>query len=112
MKKIFISTFIALCLLVSATSAFAITETYNSGGKTFQESWEVPQSGTNWLMKYGYNTDFWNEDYTHTYHTIYSHTAVVANGSGAYSDGDSAGNWAGIEVLHTSNVQIEYSLIW
>lgn len=112
MKKTLLSSMLAIGLLLSASaSAFAETTTYNSNGQTFSKSWELPASGSGWLMKYGFNTAWINEDYTHTYHTTYHHTATVSNNNGAFSDEDSGGAWAGIEVTHRGSY-IEYSITW
>ncbi|SFE98167.1 hypothetical protein SAMN04487969_110164 [Paenibacillus algorifonticola] len=109
MKKAIFCSVLALGLVVSSSSAFAATVTKNSSGKTFTKSWELTASGGSWLMKYGFNTDFINEDYTHTYNSQFHHTATVSNSNGAFTDEDSAGSWAGIEVTH-SGTYIEYSI--
>lgn len=116
MKKILINASLALGLLAAAlavpTTADAVTITKSSSGKSFTKDWELTASGTNWLMKYGFNTAWIiNEDYTHTTHSVYDHTATVSNGNGAYSKNASDGSWAKIEVTHRGSY-IQYSITY
>lgn len=94
----------ALALLVPSTSALA----YSSTGKSFSNSWTNYGSGTNYVVEYGFNKSFINEDFTRTKHSTRSHTAIVKNGKGSFADGDSAGSWAGIEVTHSGNTVYYY----
>lgn len=103
---------LALGLLGSSmTSADAATVTKNSSGQSFSKAWELPASGANWLMKYGYNTAWIKEDYTHTTHSLYDHTATVSNGNGAYSKNSKKASWAKIEVRHSGSY-VEYSITY
>ncbi|HEO4727663.1 hypothetical protein [Finegoldia magna] len=110
MKKLF-STLMASCLIAvfCATPAFARTRTFNSTGKSFDKSWELTSGDGNYLIKYGFNTAFINEDYTHTYHSNRHHVATVTNSNGSFSDEDNGGRWAGIEVRHSGNY-VTYSI--
>ncbi|GMR63808.1 MULTISPECIES: hypothetical protein [Bacillus] len=109
MKKGLLCSLLALGLLGAATSVSADTVTKNSSGKTFKNDWELSTSGNNWLMNYGYNTSWINEDYTHTTHSVYDHSATVSNSNGAYSDNAGNGSWAKIEVTHSGSF-IQYSI--
>ncbi|MED5050691.1 hypothetical protein P9850_02250 [Anoxybacillus rupiensis] len=111
MKKSLISASLALGLLASSTSAFAATYEYSSKGRNFDKSWTAYNSGTNWAIEYGFNTDFINEDFTHTKHSTTRHIAKVRNANGTFSDQDSAGNWAGIEVTHSGST-VYYSITY
>lgn len=111
MKKLLVGTSLALGLLASSTSAFATEKPYYSSGRSFDKSWEAYGSGTNWVIEYGYNTAAINEDYTHTKHSTTSHTAIVKNANGQYSDNDTKGNWAGIEVRHSGS-SIVYKIVY
>jgi hypothetical protein len=115
MKKLLVNTSLALGLLATAfavpATADAATVTKNSSGKGFSKAWEVSTSGSNWLMKYGFNTSWIDEDYTHTTSSKYAHTATVSNANGAFTDYDSAGYWAEIEVTH-SGTYVEYSITY
>ncbi|MGN7233640.1 mediterrocin family bacteriocin [Priestia megaterium] len=111
MKKVLIGATVALGLLASSTSAFAAEYGYSSGGRSFSKSWEAYGSGSNWVMEYGFNTAAINEDYTHTKHSTTSHTAIVKNANGQYSDNDTKGNWAGIEVTHSGS-SIVYKIVY
>lgn len=100
-KKI-ISTLTLLVMLVSSKPVFASEYKVWSGSHTFTSSWEVPVYGSDWVMKYGFNTFLINEDYTHTKHNSVEHMAVVVN---KYSSNNmaEAGYWAKIEVRHNSD---------
>lgn len=111
MKKVLIGASVALGLLASSTSAFAAEYGYSSGGRSFTKSWEAYGSGSNWVMEYGFNTAAINEDYTHTKHSTTSHTAIVKNANGQYSDNDTKGNWAGIDVRHSGS-SIVYKIVY
>lgn len=109
LKNTLMSATLALGLIVSASAASAKTVEVDSGGKSFADSWSLSKSGTDWVMNYGFNTDWIDEDYTHTKHNSFDHTATVANANGAYSDDDSSGYWAEIEVSHSGN-SVQYSI--
>lgn len=111
MKKLLISSITALILLSSSTSAFATEITRTSSGQSFNAAWELYASGTDWVMEYGYNTAWINEDYTHTKHNSTGHTAIVQNANGSHSNSDGAGNWAEIEVTHSGS-SITYKLVY
>jgi hypothetical protein len=104
MKKLFISALIAVSALSGfATNAFAFEKAHDSvtEGKTFSSSWQLAdQSVGVWEMKYGFNTAWINEDYTHTYHNSLSSTAVVRNDNGTYDNQAGSQKWAKIEVTH------------
>jgi hypothetical protein len=53
-------------------------------------------------MKYGYNTTWINEDYTHTYHKDKTHYAYVKNTGTAQEKKGNAGKYAKVEVKHRS----------
>ncbi len=95
---------LALGLLASNSTAFA----YSSSGQTFTKSWEKSSTGTNWVINYGFNDAFINEDYTHTKHMTRAHIAEVKNSNGSHADSDKAGNWAGIEVTHKGSTIYYY----
>ncbi|MBT2685973.1 hypothetical protein [Bacillus sp. ISL-37] len=109
-KKV-INTALTLSLLAGAglaTSADAASYTYKNS-KGFTSAWSAYNSGTNWIIKYGFNTDWINEDYTHTTHAKYKSYAIVNNANGKYSSSASAGNWAKTEVRH-SGTSISYTI--
>lgn len=110
MKKI-VAYALAFVLTVASfsTPTLAATSTRTSTGQTFDKAWELTASGTNWIMKYGYNTAWINEDYTHTYHSNNHHVATVSNSRGSFSDEDNGGKWAEIEVRHSGSY-ITYSI--
>ncbi|MDW7617785.1 hypothetical protein SC499_24705 [Peribacillus simplex] len=104
MKKALVCASLALGLLASSTSAFA----YSSTGKSFTDSWTKYDSGTTWVIEYGFNDSAINEDFTHTKHDTKHHTAVVKNNNGSFADEDSAQSWAGIEVTHNGSTIYYY----
>ena len=104
MKKITALLLVVMFLaIVIAEPASAASSTYSSTGRGFSQAWEATASGTSWLIKYGYNTAWINEDYTHTYHSSKSHVAIVSNANGSFTDYDIGGYWAGIEVTHSGS---------
>lgn len=111
MKKKLLCSLLALGVLGTSTAAFADTISRNSRGQSFSNDWELSTSGTNYIMNYGYNTSWINEDYTHTMHGKYDHSATVSNSNGAYSDNAGSGSWAKIEVTHSGSF-IQYSLTY
>jgi hypothetical protein len=111
MKKLLICTCMALGLVASSTTVFATEVSRTSAGKSFTAPWELYASDVNWVMEYGFNTLFINEDYTHTKHNSTSHIAKVINANGTFTDSDSAGNWAEIEVTH-SGQSITYKIVY
>lgn len=98
-----------VCLMITCFSLPVSAKTYSSAGQGFTASWELADGGSDWLIKYGFNTFAIHEDYTHTYHSTKHHVATVTNSNGAFSDEDGAGKWAGIEVTHSGN-SITYSI--
>ncbi|MGG0239276.1 hypothetical protein [Bacillus rhizoplanae] len=109
-KKV-IGSALALSLIAGAgfaTSADAASYSYKNS-KGFTSSWSATNSGTNWLIKYGYNTDWINEDYTHTTHSKYTNYAIVNNANGKYSTKASPGSWAKTEVTH-AGTNITYTI--
>ncbi|WP_062350423.1 hypothetical protein [Bacillus kwashiorkori] len=109
MKKVVICLITAFSLMYLPFTANAAVITKDSGGNTFKKAWELTASGSNWLMRYGYNTTWINEDYTHTTHTNRNHTAIVTNGRGSFSKSAKDGKWAKIEVRH-SGTSVQYSI--
>lgn len=101
MKKMIISVLMVVFVLALTTSAFATTISHSSS--YFNSDWEYYDSGTNWVMIYGYNTSWINEDYTHTRHNTTTHTARVINGSGTFSKAKTAGSWAYVDVIHNGS---------
>ncbi|WP_146551439.1 hypothetical protein [Rummeliibacillus sp. SL167] len=111
-KKI-ISSALALSLITGASFGFtksvdAASHSY-SNSKGFSSSWSAKDSGTNWLIKYGFNTAYIDEDYTWTTHTSKTSYAIVNNANGKYSDSASAANWAKVEVRH-KGTSIKYTI--
>lgn len=100
---------LALTLFSSMTYAYDAFYFNYSDGQSFEDAWELTDSGRNWEMTYGYNTSWINEDYTHTYNSQEDHYAGISNANGFFSDSDNAGQWAGIEVTH-SGTDIAYSI--
>ena len=97
-----------------ATMAFGVpvfAKSYSSDGYSFSSSWEAADSGSGWVIKYGFNTAMINEDYTHTRHDSLHHTASVSNANGTFADEDKAGQWAGIEVMHSGST-VNYGINW
>jgi len=111
MKKLLICFVAALNVLALSSSVFATEVKRTSSGQSFTSAWELPASGTDWVMLYGFNKYAIDEDYTHTKHYSTSHTAIVKNNNGQFSDSDTANNWAKIEVTH-SGTSIEYKLVY
>lgn len=111
MKKALICSVLFLALLGTSTSASALTHTKTSSGQTFTNTWSLPASGTNWLMTYGFNKEWIDEDFTHTTHSVYDHTAIVSNANGAYPKKGNKGDWAKIEVRHSGSY-VEYSIVY
>ncbi|MGG4142389.1 hypothetical protein ABEW34_04590 [Paenibacillus algorifonticola] len=104
MKKLLLSTMVAVSALSGfASNAFAFEKAYDNvtAGKTFSQSWQLgdQQVGV-WEVKYGFNTSWINEDYTHAYHNSLSVTAIVRNDTNTFQNETSAQNWAKIEVVH------------
>lgn len=111
-KSGFILLAVFMITICTVSPALAVTHTYNSSGRSFTRDWELTTAGDGqtWLIKYGFNTAFINEDYTHTYHSTKHHVvATVSNDNGSFSDEDSRGRWAGIEVSHNGS-SVTYSI--
>lgn len=104
MKKVktLVLSFLTLALFVGGVNQVsAASHTYNSSGKSFSKAWSsTPINTATETMKYGYNTLFINEDYTHTYHKEKAHTAYVKNTSNAKDKSAKAGKYAKIEIAH------------
>lgn len=98
-----------LSLIGSASSVYATDHTFSSS--SFDSKWEKTASGDNWLMTYGFNTAFINEDYTWTMHNTKTHSAVVINGNGTFAANNSYKNWAKKEVTH-KDPTVKYRLTY
>ncbi len=98
--KNIIGAFVFLGILAASTVIYC-----NSNGNqlyTFSQSWELVNydSKGQWEMVYGYNTEWINEDYTHTRHYYKSHTAIVQNDNGVHWNTAVADKWAKVETAH------------
>jgi hypothetical protein len=111
MKKGLICACVVLGLVASSSSAFATEVQRNSSGQSFSSAWELLATGTDWVMEYGFNKYAIDEDYAHTKHATKSHTAILKNGNGQYSNSDSATNWAEVDVVHAGTA-ITYSIVY
>lgn len=112
LKKIIVKCIPAVLLVgAMSMSASATTISRSSNGRSFKKAWEAYASGTSYTMIYGYNTLFFNEDYTWTRNNTTSHTAIVKNGRGQYSDDAKKGKWAKIEVRHKGSA-ITYKMVY
>ncbi|MGF7127719.1 hypothetical protein J2T56_002448 [Natronobacillus azotifigens] len=79
----------------------AVEYNYNSSGKNFSKAWSsTPINTSTRTMKYGYNTTWINEDYTHTYHKDKTHYAYVKNTGTAQEKKGNPGKYAKVEVRH------------
>lgn len=100
-KRIICNFFTLSFLIGGVTQVSAVTYTANSKGKSFSKSWSVTQINTaTRTFKYGFNTKFINEDYTHTFHANKKHTATVKNTGGYGKKTANAGKYAKIEIAH------------
>lgn len=93
----------ALMTICSVTPASATSQSYSNEDHGFVNDWEMVQGVGTWVIKYGYNTSWINEGYTHAYHTNRRHSAIVVNANGSFSDDANAGGWAKIEVRHAGD---------
>lgn len=102
--KVLLLSVLTLALFVgSATPIGAATYNYSSKGKSFKKAWStMPINTADRTMKYGYNTLFINEDYTHTFHKSKAHYAYVKNSGSAYEKPGSKGKYAKAEIRHHS----------
>ncbi|MBU3192284.1 mediterrocin family bacteriocin, partial [Clostridium bowmanii] len=84
----------------------------NNGPHTFAASWEANAgSPSSFGFIYGYNTDWFNEDYVYGMCST-SHYSAISNGNGPHSSAMVAGNsWANLEVLH-SGTGIYYGIVY
>ena len=99
MKKIFL-TLVSSCLIaiICGSPVFAQSHIFTSTGKSFDKSWELTSGNWNYLIKYECNTDYIDENYTHTYHSSRRHLTTVTNSNCSFSDEDKGGRWAGIRI--------------
>lgn len=104
---------IASVLLIGTMSMSVSAETIKktSSGHSFKKAWEAYASGSAYSMVYGYNTKAINEDYTWTRSNKTSHTAIVKNDKGQYSDDAKKNKWAKIEVHH-KGTSIIYKMVY
>ncbi|WP_148295045.1 mediterrocin family bacteriocin [Gracilibacillus boraciitolerans] len=103
--KILVLSFFTIAFLVGGgvSSVSAAEYNYSSSGKSFSKAWSsTPINTSTRTMKYGYNTSWINEDYTHTYHKNSTHTAYVKNTSKAQEKNARAGSYAKVEITHAS----------
>ncbi|MDD5927089.1 MAG: hypothetical protein PUD12_02725 [Firmicutes bacterium] len=109
-RKILVSLLLCMALLICAIPVNAATYTANSSGQSFSEAWSVTKINTSVrTFKYGYNTTWINEDYTHTYHRTKDCYAYVKNSGAAYQKNAVAGKYAKAEITHhTGTVYYEY----
>ena len=81
---------------------------WNSKG--FDKAWESTVSDIGYTFNYGYNTTWINEDYSHSIHDSYDHTAALSNSNGGFESSiKGAGKWAKIEVRH-SGTKVLYGI--
>ena len=95
--------------MVLGSSALAVTHPYSSKDHSFSSSWQAADSGTDWVIEYGFDKFLIDEDYAHTLHNSLHHTATVTNANGSYSDDAGAGNWAKVDITH-SGATVSYSI--
>ena len=102
-------------VLVSSFSFFGIEASagekwISNGSHGFTDSWSDVEYGDDWTMKYGYNTTWINEDWTHTKHPDIATTAKVKNSNGTHVGSKAgSGNWSKIEVRH-SGTSLSYGI--
>lgn len=106
MKKLLIFALMVVFMLALTTSTFATTIERSS--TYFNSDWETVVNGTDYVMVYGYNTSWINEDYCHTKHNKVRHTAMVVNGSDSYTDTQNAAVWAYVDVIHNGSPVFYY----
>lgn len=104
-----LATVLLIGTMSMSVSAGTISKT--SKGQSFKKAWEAYSSGSTYSMVYGYNTAFINEDYTWTRSNNTSHTAIVKNARGQYSDNAKKKKWAKIEVRHKGS-SITYKMVY
>lgn len=110
MKKFILGIGVTALLIGNTIPAYAGEIVKNSS--SFVTDWEkVTSAGDNATMKYGYNTSYIDEDYTHTYHTTSPHTAIVGNNKGYFNKAGKAKSWAKIEITHKGNYSV-YKMTW
>lgn len=110
----------SICFFCVPRSAQAYTEyeTSKNGKNNFLQEWEVSitfKDNSAYIAKfvYGYDDDWWDEDYVWTRGYNCRTQANVVNGKGCYSgDNVSARMWSIIEIHHkTQNTYVKYR-IW
>ena len=114
-----LTTMIAVAMVVAPlnVNAAVTARQYASGSWRFTDEWEtsvIYKDGNTKVAKmaYGYDTDWWDEDYVWTRGYDCKTQASLTNGKGSFSGTKmSARMWSIIEVHHTSDYNIEYR-IW
>lgn len=108
-KKILTGAFGLSLLTGVAFTDSADAAVYTNGKHSFSSSWHEKEAPTeNSLIKFGFNTDWINEDYTWTTDSGKKTWAYVHNNDGEHSDSASAASWAKVEVKHSgSSVKYE-----
>lgn len=90
-----------------------LSDTVGSDGQTFSKKWELTRNcpkGT-YTYNYGYNTFLINEDYVHTKHYAWDHTAAIANDKHSGTATAKSGKWAKAEIPHAGN-SVKYGIIY
>lgn len=101
-------------IMVTSNAPTASADTVTNGDNNFEKAWEISilvDDGQG-VLTYGYNTLFFNEDYSHAYHSDYNHYAFLKNENGAFSGSNKkAGKWSKIEVIH-NGTSITYGIAY
>lgn len=110
LKRIVIISLTLAFLTGGISQVSAATYTRNSSGRSFKKAWSTtPINTANQTFKYGYNTLFFNEYYTHTYHRNKKHEAYVKNERAATTKKAKPGKYAKAEIIHKGTVFYSYS---
>lgn len=125
-KKSFASKVLSLIMIFAmfsictiSASAKDISKSFSQGSHTFNKKWEVHAA---WIYeaspgvsvqvgeyKYGFNTLFFNEDYTHLHAFDKKHQAYVKNSNGTATNNAKAGYWSKAEIRHSGN-SVQYKI--
>ena len=109
-KKI-VSTLTLLGMLILPITVHATSWKVPSTGHSFTQAWEAYEGTSSFGFIYGYNTDWINEDYSHSIYSSY-HYAAVSNDNGGYTSSRTAGGrWAKIEVRHAGTA-VWYGMLY
>ncbi|WP_346887372.1 hypothetical protein [Clostridium sp. UBA1056] len=109
-KKI-ITVLTLLGVLLIPTNAHAQTWKVHNEGRGFTSSWEASQGDSSFGFKYGFETDWLDEDYCYS---IYkgSHQSAISNGNGGHETRSVKGGiWAQLKVRHSGSA-VWYGMIY